>query len=100
VLGISFLAVAAWALTPDKMDEDVKERGNYGVFVWTAVTLFLAEMGDKTQILALALAAKYPNLIAMVAGTTLGTMIVNIPDGREVSCISDPPRPLGSSVCD
>jgi putative Ca2+/H+ antiporter (TMEM165/GDT1 family) len=79
VLGISFLAVAAWALIPDKMDEDVKERGNYGVFALTAVTFFLAEMGDKTQIVALALAAEYNDLIAVVAGTTLGMMIVNIP---------------------
>jgi putative Ca2+/H+ antiporter (TMEM165/GDT1 family) len=79
VLGISFLAVAAWALIPDKVDEEVKTRGNYGVFVLTAVTFFLAEMGDKTQIVALALAAKYNDLIAVVAGTTLGMMIVNIP---------------------
>ena len=79
VLGISFLAVAAWALIPDKMDEDVKERDNYGVFALTAVTFFLAERGDKTQIVALALAAKYNDLFAVVAGTTLGMMIVNIP---------------------
>jgi putative Ca2+/H+ antiporter (TMEM165/GDT1 family) len=79
VLGISFLAVAAWALVPDKMDEDVKTRGRYGVFALTAVTFFLAEMGDKTQIVALALAAKYNDLISVVAGTTLGMMIVNIP---------------------
>jgi len=78
-LGLSFLAVAVWALIPDKMDEDVKTRGAYGVFALTAVTFFLAEMGDKTQILALALAAKYHDLIAVVAGTTLGMMIVNIP---------------------
>jgi putative Ca2+/H+ antiporter (TMEM165/GDT1 family) len=79
VLGISFLAVAAWALIPDKVDEKVKTRGNYGVFVLTAATFFLAEMGDKTQIVALALAAKYNDLIAVVAGTTLGMMIVNVP---------------------
>jgi Ca2+/H+ antiporter, TMEM165/GDT1 family len=79
VLGISFLAVAAWALIPDKMDDEVKTRGNYGVFALTVVTFFLAEMGDKTQIVALALAAKYKDLIAVVAGTTLGMMIVNIP---------------------
>jgi Ca2+/H+ antiporter, TMEM165/GDT1 family len=78
-LGISFLAVAAWALIPDKMDENVKERGSYGVFVLTAVTFFLAEMGDKTQVIAFALAAKYNDLIAVVAGTTLGMMVVNIP---------------------
>jgi putative Ca2+/H+ antiporter (TMEM165/GDT1 family) len=79
VLGISFLAVAAWALIPDKMDEDVKDRGSYGVFVLTAVTFFLAEMGDKTQIVALALAAKYNDLFAVVGGTTLGMMLINIP---------------------
>lgn len=79
VLGISFLAVAVWALIPDKMGEDVKRRGTYGVFALTAVTFFLAEMGDKTQILAFALAAKYNDLIAVVVGTTLGMMIVNIP---------------------
>jgi putative Ca2+/H+ antiporter (TMEM165/GDT1 family) len=79
VLGISFLAVAAWALIPDKIEDDVQTRGAYGVFALTAVTFFLAEMGDKTQIVALALAAKYNDLIAVVAGTTLGMMIVNIP---------------------
>jgi putative Ca2+/H+ antiporter (TMEM165/GDT1 family) len=79
VLGISFLAVAVWALIPDKMDENVKTRGNYGVFALTAVTFFMAEMGDKTQIIALALAAKFDALVAVVAGTTLGMMIVNIP---------------------
>jgi putative Ca2+/H+ antiporter (TMEM165/GDT1 family) len=79
VLGISFLAVAAWALIPDKMDDEVKTRDAYGVFALTAVTFFLAEMGDKTQIVALALAAKYNDLIAVVAGTTLGMMLVNIP---------------------
>jgi putative Ca2+/H+ antiporter (TMEM165/GDT1 family) len=79
VLGISFLAVAVWALIPDKVDENVDTRGSYGVFALTAVTFFMAEMGDKTQIIALALAAKYDALVAVVAGTTLGMMIVNIP---------------------
>jgi Ca2+/H+ antiporter, TMEM165/GDT1 family len=79
VLGISFLAVAGWALIPDKMDENVETRGHYGVFALTTVTFFLAEMGDKTQIVALALAAKYDALVSVVAGTTLGMMIVNIP---------------------
>jgi putative Ca2+/H+ antiporter (TMEM165/GDT1 family) len=79
VLGISFLGVAAWALIPDKLDEDVKTRGHFGVFVLTLVTFFLAEMGDKTQIIALALAAKYDALVAVVAGTTLGMVLVNVP---------------------
>jgi Ca2+/H+ antiporter, TMEM165/GDT1 family len=79
VLGVSFLGVALWALIPDRMDSGVATRGAYGVFVLTAVTFFLAEMGDKTQIAALALAAKYSSLVQVVAGTTLGMMIVNIP---------------------
>jgi Ca2+/H+ antiporter, TMEM165/GDT1 family len=79
VLGLSFLAVAAWALIPDKIDDDVKTRSHYGIFVLTTITFFLAEMGDKTQIIALALAAKYDALIAVVSGTTLGMMIVNVP---------------------
>jgi putative Ca2+/H+ antiporter (TMEM165/GDT1 family) len=79
VLGISFLAVAAWALIPDKMDDAVQTRGTYGIFALTVVTFFLAEMGDKTQIVALALAAKYDDLVPVVAGTTLGMMIVNVP---------------------
>jgi putative Ca2+/H+ antiporter (TMEM165/GDT1 family) len=79
VLGISFLAVAVWALIPDEWDDEVNERGGYGVFVLTSVTFFLAEMGDKTQIVAFALAAKYNDLLAVVAGTTLGMMLVNIP---------------------
>lgn len=78
-LGISFLAVAVWALIPDKWDDDVDKRSNYGAFALTTVTFFLAEMGDKTQIVALALAAKYHDLASVVAGTTLGMMIVNVP---------------------
>jgi Ca2+/H+ antiporter, TMEM165/GDT1 family len=78
-LGISFLAVAAWALIPDKLDTEGQQRGGYSVFLLTAVTFFFAEMGDKTQIIALALAAKYHDLLGVVAGTTLGMMIVNVP---------------------
>ncbi len=79
VLGISFLGVALWALIPERLDTGVETRGAYGIFVLTAVTFFLAEMGDKTQIAALALAAKYTSLWQVVAGTTLGMMIVNVP---------------------
>lgn len=79
VLGISFLLIAAWALKPDTMDEDVKERGRYGVFAIACITFFLAEMGDKTQLATIALAARFPNLVAVVAGTTLGMMLANIP---------------------
>jgi Ca2+/H+ antiporter, TMEM165/GDT1 family len=79
VLGISFLGVAVWALIPDRPDTSVATRGAYGAFVLTVVTFFLAEMGDKTQIAAVALAAKYASLLQVVAGTTLGMMIVNVP---------------------
>ena len=79
VIGLSFLAVAAWALIPDKMDDDLHTRGAYGILALTVVTFFVAEMGDKTQIVALALAAKYHDLVSVVAGTTFGMMIVNVP---------------------
>jgi Ca2+/H+ antiporter, TMEM165/GDT1 family len=79
VLGVSFLGVALWALIPEKPEAAVATRGAYGAFVLTAVTFFLAEMGDRTQIAAIALAAKYASLLQVVAGTTLGMMIVNVP---------------------
>jgi putative Ca2+/H+ antiporter (TMEM165/GDT1 family) len=79
VLGISFIAVAIWALVPDKMDENVESRSAHGVFVFTLITFFLAEMGDKTQVVAIALAARYHELVQVVIGTTLGMMLVNIP---------------------
>ncbi|MEJ0008160.1 MAG: TMEM165/GDT1 family protein [Steroidobacteraceae bacterium] len=62
VLGVSFIAVAIWALIPDKMDDNVESRSAHGVFVFTVVTFFLAEMGDKTQVVAVALAVRYTNL--------------------------------------
>jgi Ca2+/H+ antiporter, TMEM165/GDT1 family len=79
VLGISFIAVAIWALIPDKMDDEVKNRSAQSVFVFTVVTFFLAEMGDKTQVVAVALAARYQDLLQVVTGTTLGMMLVNVP---------------------
>ena len=79
VLGISFIAVAIWALIPDKMDDEVESRSAHGVFVFTVVTFFLAEMGDKTQVVAVALAARYQDLLQVVVGTTLGMMLVNVP---------------------
>jgi len=79
LLGASFLGVAVWALVPDRMDDNLHVQGSYGVFAMSLITFFLAEMGDKTQIIALALAAKYQSLAAVVAGTTLGMMIVNVP---------------------
>jgi len=80
VLGLSFLAVAVWVLIPDKLDNsEVETRSNYGVFALTVVTFFIAEMGDKTQIVAVALAARYEAFWSVVAGTTLGMMLVNVP---------------------
>jgi putative Ca2+/H+ antiporter (TMEM165/GDT1 family) len=79
VLGISFIAVAIWALIPDKLDDEVQNRSAHGVFMITVVTFFLAEMGDKTQVVAVALAARYQELAQVVVGTTLGMMLVNLP---------------------
>jgi putative Ca2+/H+ antiporter (TMEM165/GDT1 family) len=79
ILGISFLAMAAWTLVPDKFDEDEARLARFGVFGTTVIAFFLAEMGDKTQIATVALAAQYNALIAVVAGTTVGMMIANVP---------------------
>jgi putative Ca2+/H+ antiporter (TMEM165/GDT1 family) len=80
VLAASFLAMAVWMLIPDKLDEDDQPKSpKYGVFATTVVLFFLAEMGDKTQIATVALAARYQELTAVVAGTTLGMMLANVP---------------------
>ena len=81
LLGGSFIAVALWMLIPDKVDEDdagARVRG-LGVFGITVIAFFLAEMGDKTQIATVMLAAKYGSLVAVTAGTTLGMMLANVP---------------------
>lgn len=79
VIGLSFLAMAGWMLIPDKFDADESTLNRFGVFGTTVVTFFLAEMGDKTQIATVALAARYTDLVAVVAGTTLGMMVSNVP---------------------
>ena len=79
VIGVSFLAMAAWMLIPDRIDEEQRAPGRLGVFGATAVAFFLAEMGDKTQIATVALAARYTGLAAVVLGTTLGMMLANVP---------------------
>lgn len=79
VLGISFIAMAAWTLIPDKFDEDDAKLARFGVFTTTLIAFFLAEMGDKTQVATVALAAQYQSLVAVVAGTTLGMMLANVP---------------------
>ena len=80
VVGLSFLAVAAWMLVPDKIDESEQPgTARWGVFGTTLLAFFLAEMGDKTQIATVALAARYHDLFPVVAGTTLGMMLANVP---------------------
>jgi len=78
-VGISMLAMAAWTLIPDKVDENEKTRPHHGVFATTLICFFLAEIGDKTQIATMALAAAYSNLAAVVAGTTVGMLVANLP---------------------
>ena len=79
VLGLSFLAMAAWIMVPDKLDEGEAKLARYGVFLTTLIAFFLAEMGDKTQVATVALAARFDAMAAVVAGTTLGMMLANVP---------------------
>jgi putative Ca2+/H+ antiporter (TMEM165/GDT1 family) len=79
ILGISFLAMAGWTLIPDSPPDDDTAAPRYGVFVTTVIAFFLVEMGDKTQIATVALAAQFHNLVAVVIGTTLGMMLANVP---------------------
>ena len=80
VIGLAFIAMAAWVLVPDKADAgEIATRSHYGVFVTTLVAFFLAEIGDKTQIATVALAARFDALTAVVLGTTLGMMFANVP---------------------
>ncbi|MEP6589379.1 MAG: TMEM165/GDT1 family protein [Polaromonas sp.] len=81
ILGISFIAMAVWMLIPDKLDEDEtdKEPPRFGVFGTTVFVFFLAEMGDKTQIATVMLAARFDAYLWVVAGTTLGMMLANAP---------------------
>jgi Ca2+/H+ antiporter, TMEM165/GDT1 family len=80
VLGVSFLAMAAWMLVPDTLDdEDAEVAPKFGVFGTTVVAFFLAEMGDKTQVATVMLAAEYQSWLWVVAGTTFGMMLANAP---------------------
>lgn len=78
-LGISFIAMAGWTLIPDKFDEEPSAGSRFGVFGTTLIAFFLAEMGDKTQIATVALAARFDSVVWVVSGTTLGMMIANVP---------------------
>jgi Ca2+/H+ antiporter, TMEM165/GDT1 family len=80
-LGASFIAVAAWMLVPDRVDGEAqgRETQRLGIFGLTVIAFFLAEMGDKTQIATVMLAARYDALFTVTAGTTLGMMLANVP---------------------
>jgi len=80
VLGASFIAMAVWMLIPDKMDDDeTPDKPRFGVFGTTVVAFFLAEMGDKTQVATVMLAAQYHAYYWVIAGTTVGMMLANAP---------------------
>ncbi len=79
VLGLSFLGMAVWAMIPDEVDETEASLARFGVFFTTLLAFFVAEMGDKTQVATVALAARYHEIAAVVAGTTLGMMLANVP---------------------
>jgi putative Ca2+/H+ antiporter (TMEM165/GDT1 family) len=80
IAGASFLVMAAWILVPDKLDEtDKVNRVGHGIFVTTVVMFFLAEMGDKTQVATVVLGARYESLVAVVAGSTFGMLLANVP---------------------
>lgn len=80
ILAASFAVVALWTLVPDKLDDDeASGLRRYGPFLTTLIAFFLAEMGDKTQIATVMLAAQYPHLLMVVIGTTLGMLLANVP---------------------
>ena len=79
LVGAGFVAMAAWALIPDKDDEEAGGRTAGGVFLTTLVAFFLVEIGDKTQIATTLLAARFQDIAVVAAGTTLGMMIANVP---------------------
>lgn len=79
LVGVGFVAMAAWALIPDKDDEDAGSRTAGGVFLTTLVAFFLVEIGDKTQIATTLLAARFHDILIVAAGTTLGMMLANVP---------------------
>lgn len=79
IVGISFILMGGWMLVPDTLEDDVSVKGGLGVFAATVMAFFLAEMGDKTQVATVALAARFESLAAVVLGTTAGMLIANVP---------------------
>jgi putative Ca2+/H+ antiporter (TMEM165/GDT1 family)/putative Mn2+ efflux pump MntP len=78
-LALSFIAMAIWALVPDKIDEMKEHRAGAGIFITTLVAFFIVEIGDKTQVATAALAARFHEVMLVTAGTTLGMMLANVP---------------------
>ena len=80
VIAVSFIVMAGWTLIPDKLDEgDEVKPAHVGVFLTTAIAFFLVEMGDKTQLATIALGARFHAVLPVMAGTTLGMMLANVP---------------------
>ncbi len=80
ILGLSFIGMSIWTLIPDKIEEEETQIAKHmGVFGATLVTFFLAEMGDKTQLATIALAAHYATPVPVIAGTTLGMLLADVP---------------------
>ncbi|MFT5539007.1 MAG: putative Ca2+/H+ antiporter (TMEM165/GDT1 family) [Alphaproteobacteria bacterium] len=79
MLGLGFLAMAAWVLVPDKMDDRPIGASRASIFMTTLVAFFLVEIGDKTQIATVALAARFDDIVLVTLGTTAGMMVANVP---------------------
>ena len=79
LIAASFVAMAAWTLVPDKVDDLEDKPARFGAFLTTLVAFFLVEMGDKTQVATIALGARFDNLVMVTMGTTLGMMLANVP---------------------
>jgi putative Ca2+/H+ antiporter (TMEM165/GDT1 family) len=79
ILGLSFIAMAIWTLVPDSAPDESSTTPRHGVFLTTVVAFFIVEMGDKTQIATVALAAQFHSIVWVVIGTTLGMMLANVP---------------------
>ena len=79
LVAASFIVMAGWTLIPDTFEEDDRKPGRFGAFLTTVPAFFLVEMGDKTQVATIALAARFHTVLPVMAGTTLGMLIANIP---------------------
>lgn len=79
LIAASFIAMAAWTLIPDKLDEEARKPARFGAFLTTLIAFFLVEMGDKTQVATIALGARFHDVVPVTLGTTLGMMLANVP---------------------